>query len=107
LGVILFLLGMTINLLSDHVLRTLRSSGHYQIPHSGLFHYTSGAHYFGELLEWAGYVMACHYALHAVAFFVYTASNLIPRARSHHAWYRRKFGTDYPNHRTAIIPFLW
>jgi hypothetical protein len=41
--------------------------------------------------------------LPALSFAVWTAANLIPRAISHHAWYRRTFA-DYPRDRRAVIP---
>jgi len=34
-----------------------------------------------------------------------TATNLIPRARSLHAWYLENI-PDYPGNRKAIIPYL-
>ena len=44
-------------------------------------------------------------AVPALSFAVWTAANLIPRAVSHHAWYRRTF-PDYPSDRRAVIPAL-
>ena len=35
------------------------------------------------------------------------AFNLAPRAVSHHAWYRDKFGDAYPSQRRALVPFLF
>ena len=43
--------------------------------------------------------------LPALSFAIWTAANLIPRAVSHHAWYRRTF-PDYPANRRAVIPAL-
>lgn len=42
-----------------------------------------------------------------MAFLVFTAANLIPRAIAHHAWYQSAFVDSYPVERKAIIPFLW
>ena len=39
-------------------------------------------------------------------FAVWTAANLVPRARSHHTWYKENF-PDYPANRKAIAPFLF
>ena len=57
LGLFLFLLGMTINIHSDSILRGLRSPGEtgYRIPHGGFFSLISAPNYFGETLEWAGF----------------------------------------------------
>jgi hypothetical protein len=37
---------------------------------------------------------------------VWTFANLVPRARSHHAWYQKQFPT-YPKERKALLPGLW
>jgi 3-oxo-5-alpha-steroid 4-dehydrogenase 1 len=66
----------------------------YKIPCGGLFIYISGAHYLSKIIEWTGYAIASH-SVPAYAFAVYTASNLIPRAVSHHRWYREHL-KDYP-----------
>uniref|UniRef100_A0A5F8H4I7 Steroid 5 alpha-reductase 2 n=1 Tax=Monodelphis domestica TaxID=13616 RepID=A0A5F8H4I7_MONDO len=60
LGILLFFLGMAINIHSDYLLRQLRKPGEisYKIPQGGLFTYISGANYFGEIVEWIGYAMA-------------------------------------------------
>ena len=137
MGIGLFFLGMAVNIHSDGVLRRLRSrfgpsqttnSGKsnvhkrqqqhratstarhhhaYYIPHSPFFTYVSCPNLGGEMVEWLGFAMASRFSLPSVAFFVYTAGNLIPRAISHHEWYRMKFGEDYPaRRRWAAIPFL-
>lgn len=36
-------------------------------------------------------------------FFLFTAANLIPRARSNHRWYRETFA-GYPARRRALSP---
>ncbi|XP_077999172.1 3-oxo-5-alpha-steroid 4-dehydrogenase 1-like isoform X2 [Glandiceps talaboti] len=86
LGCILFFLGMTINIHSDHVLRNLRKPGEtgYKIPKGGLFEYVSGANFFGESLEWFGWAIACN-TLPGYAFVVFTACNIGPRAYHHHS----------------------
>jgi hypothetical protein len=43
--------------------------------------------------------------LPAVSFLAWTVANLIPRALSHHKWYKKQFA-DYPAGRKAIIPFV-
>ncbi len=105
-GVILFLFGAVINLHSDNYLLNLRKPGEsgYKIPKGGLFKFISCPNHFGEILEWAGFAIMC-WNLAALAFAIWTAANLIPRAVSHHKWYRDKF-VNYPTDRKAIIPFL-
>jgi 3-oxo-5-alpha-steroid 4-dehydrogenase 1 len=107
IGFLMFLMGFSINIHSDHLLRTLRSPGEtqYKPPRGGFFRYVSGANYFGELMEWTGWAVAT-WSLPGLAFAVFTAANLIPRARSHHLWYRSRF-PDYPGKRRAVIPFIY
>ncbi|WP_419948028.1 DUF1295 domain-containing protein [Candidatus Palauibacter sp.] len=105
-GVLVFAIGFAINNHSDTILIRLRKPAEtgYSIPHGGLFRWVSSPNYFGELLEWAGWALAT-WSLAGLAFFVYTAANLVPRARSHHAWYKSRF-EDYPADRKAVIPRL-
>jgi hypothetical protein len=58
----------------------------------------------GEIIEWSGFALMC-WNLPALSFAIWTAANLIPRAVSHHAWYRRTF-PDYPQDRHAVVPAL-
>lgn len=106
-GICLFLFGFGTNLQADHILRNLRQPGEdgYKIPRGGAFELVSGAHHWGEIVEWTGYAIAVN-SLFGWAFAIYTASNLIPRAISHHQWYQDTF-KDYPKNRKAVIPFLW
>ena len=75
-----------------------------ELPATVMFLYVSCPNYLGELLEWAGWALAT-WSLGGLAFFVYTAANLVPRARSNHRWYRGRF-EDYPESRRAVIPGL-
>jgi len=106
IGTLLFLAGMYINWRSDNRLIGLRKPGetHYVIPEKGWFNYISCPNLFGEMLEWGGYAVLC-WNLPALGFFIWTAANLIPRAISHHQWYKERF-PGYPPERKAIIPFL-
>ncbi|MBL8951632.1 MAG: DUF1295 domain-containing protein, partial [Myxococcaceae bacterium] len=90
-GVALFALGMAVNISSDNVLFRLRKPGDegYQIPQGGLYRWVSAPNYFGELIEWGGFALAA-WSLPALAFFFFTAANLVPRAFSNHRWYRDK-----------------
>jgi protein-S-isoprenylcysteine O-methyltransferase Ste14 len=105
-GAALFAGGLTLNVRSDRALRRLRKPGEtgYRIPRGGAFEWVSCPNYLGEVVEWAGWAIAT-WSLPGLAFAVYTAANLVPRALSHHAWYRREF-PEYPAGRRAVIPFL-
>ncbi|XP_078261487.1 3-oxo-5-alpha-steroid 4-dehydrogenase 2-like isoform X1 [Rhinoraja longicauda] len=105
-GVLLFFMGLTINIHSDHILLCLRKSSEksYFIPQGGFFEYVSGANYFGEIVEWFGYALAtCTFP--AFMFAIFTAINLGFRAHQHHRYYVQKFD-DYPKSRKSLIPFI-
>lgn len=106
LGVFVFAAGAYINFKSDNILLDLRKPGEsgYKIPHGGLFKYVSCPNLFGEILEWFGFAIMC-WNLPALAFAVWTAANLLPRAFSHHRWYKSRF-ENYPEERKAVIPFI-
>ncbi|XP_030644775.1 3-oxo-5-alpha-steroid 4-dehydrogenase 1 [Chanos chanos] len=106
-GSLLWLLGWITNVHSDHVLRNLRKPGEtgYKIPRGGLFEYISGANFFGEIVEWAGFALA-GFSIHSAAFALFTFVVLSSRAVSHHKWYLTKF-EDYPKSRKALVPFVF
>lgn len=107
IGITVFVTGFIINRQSDNILRNLRKPGEkdYKIPRGGMFKYVSCANYFGESTQWIGWAIAT-WSLPGLAFALWTISNLLPRARSHHRWYINHF-SDYPRNRKAMIPFLY
>jgi 3-oxo-5-alpha-steroid 4-dehydrogenase 1 len=106
-GGALFLVGLAINVWADTVLLRLRRPGEtgYRIPRGGLFERVACPNYLGEILEWCGWAIAT-WSLSGLAFAVYTAANVGPRAGSHLAWYRARF-PEYPRERKALLPFVW
>ncbi len=106
-GLAVFLAGFIINLHSDQVLRTLRKPGEtgYKVPMAGLHRFVASPNYFGELLEWTGWALLT-WSWAGLAFAVFTAANLVPRAHVHWKWYRSTF-PDYPAERRRIIPFIY
>jgi protein-S-isoprenylcysteine O-methyltransferase Ste14 len=106
LGTALFLAGLALNVTSDRTLRRLRAPGQtgYRIPYGAGFRWVSCPNYLGEMVEWTGWAVAT-WSLPGLAFAVYTAANLAPRALDHHRWYRGHF-PDYPADRRALIPYL-
>ena len=96
IGCVLFIIGMIINQQADGVLRRLRKQGEsvYRIPRGGLYRWISCPNYFGEILEWSGWAIAT-WSPAGLSFAVWTIAVLLPRARSHHIWYRSHF-SDYP-----------
>lgn len=105
LGVLVFLAGYSVNLWADRTLRGLRAAGNgYQIPRGGLYRWVSCPNYLGEIVEWFGWALAT-WSPAGLAFAVYAAANLAPRAVQNHRWYRERF-PDYPPERRALIPFV-
>jgi len=108
-GMIIFFIGFILNLQADSILRNLRKDSNqrdYQIPRGGLFEYVSGANFLAESIEWTGYAI-CAWTLPALAFSVFTWSNIaFGRAIHHHQFYLEKFKDSYPKNRKAIIPFI-
>ena len=107
-GLGVFLAGFVINLHSDHIIRTLRKPGDtaFHIPRGGMFRYVTSANYLGEFTEWVGWaIMTLSWS--GVVFAIWTFANLAPRADSHHQWYLKHFGDEYPRDRKRMIPFLY
>ncbi|NNC95117.1 MAG: DUF1295 domain-containing protein [Chitinophagales bacterium] len=107
IGISLFIIGMVINWQSDNILLNLRKPGEggYKIPQGGLFKYVTSPNFFGEIIEWTGFAIMV-WSLPALSFAIWTFCNLVPRGLNHHAWYKEKFGSDYPSDRKAILPGL-
>ncbi len=107
IGVVVFFTGRQINLDADARLRALRrkTSQRYSIPRGGLYRWVSCPNYFGEIIEWVGFAVAC-WSLAGAAFAAFTCANLAPRALAHHRWYQERFA-DYPKRRKALVPLLW
>ena len=106
-GIIIFFIGMGINLHSDYVIRHLRLPGdtrHY-LPQKGFYRYVTSANYFGEIVEWTGFALLCSTPA-AWLFVGWTAANLVPRAAAIHNRYSEEFG-DAVGKRKRIIPFLY
>ncbi len=105
-GALLFVAVMAVNIQSDNILFGLRRPGEsaYRVPHGGGYRLVTSPNYLGELIEWAGFALAS-WSLSGLAFFLFTFANLVPRALSHHRWYRATF-PEYPKERRAVIPWL-
>ena len=106
-GLTLFVAGFVVNRQADGSLRALRGSGEtgYRIPSGGLYRWISCPNYLGEIVEWTGWALAT-WSLPGLAFAVWTAANLVPRARANQYWYRDHF-PDYPLARKALVPGVW
>jgi 3-oxo-5-alpha-steroid 4-dehydrogenase 1 len=67
--------------------------------------YVSSPNYFGEIVEWCGWALAA-WSVPGLAFVIFTAANLVPRAHANWSWYIANF-PDYPRERKRVIPFLY
>ena len=107
-GIMLFVIGMGINLHSDHVIRHLRKPGdtkHY-LPRKGMYRYVTSANYLGEIMEWTGFAIAAATPA-AWVFPIWTAANLVPRAHAIYKRYEAEFGREALGKRKRIIPFVY
>ncbi|MCA9709426.1 MAG: DUF1295 domain-containing protein [Myxococcales bacterium] len=106
IGVAVFATGYAINKRADRMLLALRRPGEtgYQIPRGWLYELVSCPNYLGEIMEWVGWAIAT-WSLPGLAFALYTAANVGPRALANHRWYRETF-PNYPRHRRALVPFV-
>jgi 3-oxo-5-alpha-steroid 4-dehydrogenase 1 len=105
-GTVLFLGGFLLHVLADRELRRARQAAHgdYGVPQGSLFRLVSCPNYLGEIIEWTGFALAT-WSPGGLAFALWTAANLVPRAVHHHRWYRARF-PDQPLARRAVLPFL-
>ena len=106
-GVLVFCAGYVLNRYSDYALRRERTMTgvRYCRMECGIFRYICCPNYLGEILIWTGWAVAT-WSLAGLSFAVWTAANLLPRARAHLRWSRGYF-KDYPANRKAVIPGLW
>ena len=79
IGLVIFMLGMSVNIISDYYLIRLRKKlgPGYHLPNKYLFKYISSPNYFGEMIEWLGWaILTWSYA--GLIFFIWTVANLFP-----------------------------
>ena len=103
-GLLIFFIGMYINIKSDYLIVALRreKGPGYHLPNTFMHKYISAPNYFGEIVEWIGWAVLT-WSISGFVFALWTIANLFPRALAHHRWYQAKF-SDYPKNRKAIIP---
>ena len=102
----MFAAGFATHVRADALLARLRAPGEtgYKIPRGFLFDAVSCPNYLGEIVEWIGWALAA-WSLAGASFAFWTIANLLPRALTHHRWYRATF-PDYPKARYALVPGL-
>ncbi len=106
-GLAIFLFGFWANKKSDYLLQNTKnkeSPVEYEIPTKFLYRYISCPNYFSESFQWFGWAVMTM-APPAWVFFIWTLANLLPRAITHHRWYKENYA-NYPAKRKAFIPFI-
>jgi len=108
IGAVVFFGGMTINIRSDKIIQNLRKPGDTQhhLPSKGLFKYVTGAHYFGEVVEWIGFAILT-WSLPGAVFALWTFANLVPRANAIYKKYKKMFGEEVIKERKLKRIFPW
>ena len=109
IGSLVFVVGMAVNLHSDHIIRLLRHRGetkHY-LPQRGLFRYVTSANYMGECIEWIGFALLS-WSWAAAVFAFWTIATLTPRAAAIYERYQAEFPEAFAQHsRKRILPFVY
>ena len=110
IGTLIFFGGMALNIQSDKIIQDLRKPGdsnHY-LPSKGFFRYVTGAHYFGELIEWTGFAILT-WSIPGAVFALWTFANLAPRANAVYKKYKKLFGPEIIKERKLkrIIPYVY
>ena len=110
LGSILFFGGMSLNIHSDKIILSLRKDGdtkHY-LPSKGFFKYVTGAHYFGEVIEWIGFAILT-WSISGAVFAIWTCANLVPRANAIYKKYKKIFGEETIREKglKRIFPYVY
>ncbi|EFA81781.1 synaptic glycoprotein SC2-like protein [Heterostelium album PN500] len=112
LGLVLFAIGESMNLVCHLQLRNLRPAGSTAraIPKGGLFEFVSCPNYTMEILSWIGFSIMTQ-TLTAYIFTILGAVQMYVWAVAKHRKYRKDFDgqngrLQYPRSRKIIVPFL-
>ena len=105
-GIFVYFSGLGLVLYHDHVIRSLRSfdpnTPRYSIPTGGFFDFVTCGQYLAELWCFTGFaLLSC--GPNGLFIVLVSFVNLVPRAAQTTAWYREKFGDEYPD-RYHIFP---
>ena len=110
IGLSIYAFGFTLNIISDSILRNLRSKvpdvnePRYKTPYGWGFKFVSCPQYLGEIISFIG-IAIMTWNLGAVFVIAITIGNLVPRALYTHKWFKKNF-EDYPTERKAIVPYV-
>ena len=105
-GLLLWAMGMWLNIQCDSILHQLKQTGKYRIPFGCLFEYVTCGNYLAEIIEWAGWALDAGTCT-TWAFVGWSMVNLVPRAHMQHEWYLKNFEYYKKLNRYKIIPYLY
>jgi 3-oxo-5-alpha-steroid 4-dehydrogenase 1 len=110
IGAIIFFGGMALNIQSDKIIQDLRKPGdskHY-LPSKGFFKYVTGAHYFGEVIEWIGFAILL-WSMSGMVFSLWIFANLVPSANAIYNKYKKIFGEETIKEKKLkrIFPYIY
>eukprot|EP01083_Nonionella_stella_P017353 48538_1 len=114
IGIFIFIVGESGNCYHHYLLSKMRPKGFngHVIPNGCLFNFVSCPHYFFELLTWFGWFIMTGFGVGPLALLLLSLITLIQRSKEKHDKYRHEFNGEnhkkvYPQHRKALIPFIF
>lgn len=111
IGVMIYYIGFFGILQQDAILRALRekpNAKRYEIPHGGLWDYSTSAQYLCELTAFFGFWVLSDFGPNGAFIFFISLFNLVPRASSNYAWYANHFGEEFTQlNRSVLVPGVW
>ncbi|OWA54816.1 putative 3-oxo-5-alpha-steroid 4-dehydrogenase 1 [Hypsibius exemplaris] len=118
LGLVLFFGGFIVNRVADWKQREWKRKQDearlkvgpvnegYTFPKGWLFDFIANPNYFGELVEWTGFLLITQ-APASLTWDLFSAATFFARSAHNLAFYQKKFADSYPRHRKALIPFIY
>ena len=109
-GLVLYTVGFVINRVADwqqaQWKKQLKSRQDYAHPSGWLFSLVANPNYFGEFVEWTGYLLVAQAPI-CIMWSFFTAATWLTRSSFNLEFYRKKFSDNYPRVQRALIPFLF
>jgi hypothetical protein len=108
IGISLFAIGNYHQHKAHVILANLRSTNaikQYFIPYGDWFEYVSCPHYLAEILLYFSMMIMVPSSINMWGLWSFVTINLTSTGINTHAWYKNKFGNEYPKRR-AVFPFV-
>lgn len=111
IGLVVYYTGFALIFQCDQVMRDIRSNPlakRYEIPHGGLWDYSTSGNYLAELICWLGFWIVMDFGPNGAFIFTVSLFNLVPRSHTNYEWYVQKFGDEFTSlHRAKLVPGVW